>query len=103
MTDKDSFDKRTALYHTFGCKLNFAETSTVARMLADKGIRRAAPDEKPDVIVVNTCSVTEEADLSEFFTWHRQGSAVLKTTYSVTISIWIRATSNLTFSHRIVG
>ena len=51
MTDKDSFDKRTALYHTFGCKLNFAETSTVARMLADKGIRRAAPDEKPDVIV----------------------------------------------------
>mgnify|MGYP001033366309 FL=1 len=62
MTDKDSFDKRTALYHTFGCKLNFAETSTVARMLADKGIRRAAPDEKPDVIVVNTCSVTEEAD-----------------------------------------
>jgi len=51
-----------ALFHTFGCKLNFAETSTVAQMFADRGVRRAAKDERPDIIVVNSCSVTEEAD-----------------------------------------
>lgn len=62
MTDNSLFGDRTALYHTFGCKLNFAETSTVARMFADEGIRRAEPDEEPDFIVVNTCSVTEIAD-----------------------------------------
>lgn len=53
---------RTALYHTFGCKLNFAETSTIAQMMEQKGIRRIENGETPDVIVVNTCSVTELAD-----------------------------------------
>lgn len=51
-----------AFYHTFGCKLNFAETSTIASMLEEKGIGRAAPGEVPDIVVVNTCSVTELAD-----------------------------------------
>ncbi len=51
-----------ALFHTFGCKLNFAETSTVAQMFADRGVSRAAKDERPDIIVVNSCSVTAEAD-----------------------------------------
>lgn len=50
------------MYHTFGCKLNFAETSTVARMMAEEGICRVSAGEKPDIIVVNTCSVTEFAD-----------------------------------------
>lgn len=54
--------RRTALFHTFGCKLNFAETSTVARLMADEGIERAGEDEIPDYIVVSTCSVTEVAD-----------------------------------------
>lgn len=62
MTDNSIFGTKTALYHTFGCKLNFAETSTVARMLADRGIRKASDGEIPDIIVVNTCSVTELAD-----------------------------------------
>ena len=62
MTDDTTFLNTTALYHTFGCKLNFAETSTVARMLADEGIRRVSTGEEPDFIVVNTCSVTEVAD-----------------------------------------
>lgn len=52
----------TALYHTFGCKLNFAETSTVAARWEKRGIRRAQPGETPDLIFVNTCSVTELAD-----------------------------------------
>lgn len=62
MIDNSMFDTRTAVFHTLGCKLNFAETSTVARMFADKGIRRAQAGETPDVVVVNTCSVTELAD-----------------------------------------
>lgn len=62
MIDNTTFGTRTAVFHTLGCKLNFAETSTVARMFADKGIRRAQTGETPDVVVVNTCSVTELAD-----------------------------------------
>ena len=62
MIDKDTFANRTALFHTFGCKLNFAETSTVARIFASKGIQRVHEGDVPDYIVVNTCSVTEIAD-----------------------------------------
>lgn len=62
MISKDIFGNRTALFHTFGCKLNFAETSTVARMFAEKGIQRVHEGDEPDFIVINTCSVTELAD-----------------------------------------
>lgn len=51
-----------ALYATLGCKLNFAETSAVAGILANRGIQRINPGETPDICVVNTCSVTAEAD-----------------------------------------
>lgn len=49
-------------FHTFGCKLNFAETASIAQSLSEIGIRAAQKDEIPDIVVVNTCSVTEEAD-----------------------------------------
>lgn len=62
MIDKTTFGTRTALFHTFGCKLNFAETSTVARIFASRGIQRVHEGDIPDYIVVNTCSVTEIAD-----------------------------------------
>ncbi len=62
MIDKGTFGTLKALYHTFGCKLNFAETSTVARQFATEGITRVSAGEVPDIIVVNTCSVTELAD-----------------------------------------
>ena len=62
MTDKSTFDNCTVEFHTLGCKLNFAETSTIGKILADRGIRRAQPGETPDICVVNTCSVTELAD-----------------------------------------
>ena len=62
MTDISSFDNCKAEFHTLGCKLNFAETSTIARIFAERGIRRAQPGELPDICVVNTCSVTELAD-----------------------------------------
>jgi threonylcarbamoyladenosine tRNA methylthiotransferase MtaB len=51
-----------AAFHTLGCKLNFAETSTLARSLEDAGYARVREEERPDVFVLNTCSVTENAD-----------------------------------------
>lgn len=51
-----------ALYATLGCKLNFAETGTIAAALADRGVFRISAGETPDVCIVNTCSVTAEAD-----------------------------------------
>ncbi|MCB9169237.1 MAG: tRNA (N(6)-L-threonylcarbamoyladenosine(37)-C(2))-methylthiotransferase MtaB [Flavobacteriales bacterium] len=53
---------RTAAFHTLGCKLNFAETSTLARSLEEAGYGRVPPEDGPDVFVLNTCSVTENAD-----------------------------------------
>ncbi|SIT12361.1 threonylcarbamoyladenosine tRNA methylthiotransferase MtaB [Chryseobacterium ureilyticum] len=54
--------QRTAAYHTLGCKLNFAETSTIARQLTDAGYDKVGFDERANVYVINTCSVTENAD-----------------------------------------
>ena len=53
--------KRVAFY-TLGCKLNFSETSTIARQFADMGYERVSADSEADVYVINTCSVTEHAD-----------------------------------------
>lgn len=53
---------RTAAYYTLGCKLNFAETSTIARQLSDEGIARVDFEKGADIYVINTCSVTEQAD-----------------------------------------
>lgn len=52
----------TVAFHTLGCKLNFSETSTVARQLSEGGFARVKIDETPDVVVINTCSVTDNAD-----------------------------------------
>ncbi|MXS70945.1 tRNA (N(6)-L-threonylcarbamoyladenosine(37)-C(2))-methylthiotransferase MtaB [Flavobacteriaceae bacterium W22] len=54
--------QKTAAFHTLGCKLNFAETSTIARQLTDAGYEKVSFDEKADIYVINTCSVTENAD-----------------------------------------
>jgi threonylcarbamoyladenosine tRNA methylthiotransferase MtaB len=53
--------KKVAFY-TLGCKLNFSETSTIARNFQDIGFDRVEFDEKADIYVINTCSVTENAD-----------------------------------------
>ena len=49
-------------YYTLGCKLNFSETSTIARQLSDAGYARVNFDDNPNIYVVNTCSVTDNAD-----------------------------------------
>lgn len=53
--------KKVALY-TLGCKLNFSESSSIARMFQEEGFARVDFNDTPDVFVINTCSVTENAD-----------------------------------------
>jgi threonylcarbamoyladenosine tRNA methylthiotransferase MtaB len=53
--------KKVAFY-TLGCKLNFSETSTISRLFEDSGYAKVDFEETPDIYVVNTCSVTENAD-----------------------------------------
>lgn len=62
MIDQTVFNNKKAAYYTLGCKLNFAETSTIGKMLSEQGVRKIRPGEKADICVVNTCSVTELAD-----------------------------------------
>lgn len=62
MVDTAIFQDRTAVYYTLGCKLNFSETSSIGTTLKAAGIRTARKGEKADIVVVNTCSVTEVAD-----------------------------------------
>jgi hypothetical protein len=52
----------TVAFHTLGCKLNFSETSTLTRSLEEAGYAKVMQEERPDVFVLNTCSVTENAD-----------------------------------------
>ena len=53
---------RTVAYYTLGCKLNFSETSTISRDLGQEGFRKVPFTEPADLYVINTCSVTENAD-----------------------------------------
>ena len=52
----------TVAFHTFGCKLNFSETSTISRMFKENGYQRTTITNNPDKVIINTCSVTENAD-----------------------------------------
>ncbi len=53
--------KKVAFY-TLGCKLNFSETSTISRLFEEKGYKKVDFTETPDIFIINTCSVTENAD-----------------------------------------
>ena len=56
------YKDKTVAFGTLGCKLNFSETSTIARSFIDKGFKRVDFKEKANVYVINTCSVTDTAD-----------------------------------------
>lgn len=62
MIDTSVFQGKKAAYFTLGCKLNFSETSTFAKMLTDMGVVTADKGEQADICLINTCSVTEVAD-----------------------------------------
>src|SRR5580704_2494590 len=53
---------KTVAFHTLGCKLNYSETSSLSRQLEKEGFEKREFDELADVYVINTCSVTENAD-----------------------------------------
>ncbi len=55
-------EKRTVAFHTLGCKLNFSETSSLSRLLEKDGFEKKEFDDLADVYVINTCSVTDNAD-----------------------------------------
>jgi len=57
-----SFSGKTVAFHTLGCKLNFSETSAIGRLFMEKGFEKRNFSEPADVYVINTCSVTENAD-----------------------------------------
>ena len=62
MIDTSAFQGKTAAYFTLGCKLNFSETSTFAKMLQEMGVRTVQKGEPADICLINTCSVTDVAD-----------------------------------------
>lgn len=55
-------EKRSVAFHTLGCKLNFSETSSLSRLLENEGFEKKDFDDRADVYVINTCSVTDNAD-----------------------------------------
>ena len=71
MIDSSAFQDKKAAYFTLGCKLNFSETSTFAKMLQQMGVQTAAKGEEADLCLINTCSVTEVADHKCRQTIHR--------------------------------
>ena len=54
--------KRRVSFHTLGCKLNFSESSTIARQFEEGGFERVGANDEADICVINSCSVTEHAD-----------------------------------------
>jgi threonylcarbamoyladenosine tRNA methylthiotransferase MtaB len=58
----EQVQNKTVAFHTLGCKLNFSETSTLSRLLESEGFDRRDFDQPADVYVINTCSVTDNAD-----------------------------------------
>jgi threonylcarbamoyladenosine tRNA methylthiotransferase MtaB len=54
--------KKTVAFHTLGCKLNFSETSTISRIMENEGFEKRDFTDLADVYVINTCSVTDNAD-----------------------------------------
>jgi threonylcarbamoyladenosine tRNA methylthiotransferase MtaB len=58
----EAVQNKTVAFHTLGCKLNYSETSTLSRLLEKEGFGKATFDDHADVYIINTCSVTDNAD-----------------------------------------
>ncbi|WP_300438835.1 tRNA (N(6)-L-threonylcarbamoyladenosine(37)-C(2))-methylthiotransferase MtaB [Christiangramia sp.] len=78
--------KKVAFY-TLGCKLNFSETSTIARSFENEGFKRVDFSEKADIYVINTCSVTENAD-KRFKTIVKQAQKVNENAFLVAVGCY---------------
>ena len=62
MIDNSLFNNKKVVFHTLGCKLNFAETSAIGKQLGNEGFVKVRPGEEADLCIINTCSVTDTAD-----------------------------------------
>ena len=62
MTNSTIFENKKIAFQTLGCKLNFAETSALGRQLKEIGFEKCKANEEADVVIINTCSVTDTAD-----------------------------------------
>lgn len=78
--------KKVAFY-TLGCKLNFSETSTIARSFKDEGFKRVEFSETADIYVINTCSVTENAD-KRFKTIVKQAQKVNEDAFVIAVGCY---------------
>ena len=78
--------KKVAFY-TLGCKLNFSETSTIARSFENEGFERVEFSEKADIYVINTCSVTENAD-KRFKTIVKQAQKVNENAFVIAVGCY---------------
>jgi threonylcarbamoyladenosine tRNA methylthiotransferase MtaB len=78
--------KKVAFY-TLGCKLNFSETSTIARSFKDEGFKRVEFNEEADIYVINTCSVTENAD-KRFKTIVKQAQKVNEDAFVIAVGCY---------------
>ncbi|WP_037314635.1 tRNA (N(6)-L-threonylcarbamoyladenosine(37)-C(2))-methylthiotransferase MtaB [Salegentibacter sp. Hel_I_6] len=78
--------KKVAFY-TLGCKLNFSETSTIARSFKDEGFKRVEFSEEADIYVINTCSVTENAD-KRFKTIVKQAQKVNEDAFVIAVGCY---------------
>lgn len=79
--------KKKVAFHTLGCKLNFSETSTIARGFGEEGFERVDFSQKADMYVINTCSVTDNAD-KRFKTTVRQAQKVNPDAFVVAIGCY---------------
>ena len=79
--------KKKVAFYTLGCKLNFSETSTIARNFQEEGFDRVDFTEKADIYVVNTCSVTENAD-KRFKTIVKQAQKVNQEAFVVAVGCY---------------
>jgi len=79
-------NKKVAFY-TLGCKLNFSETSTIARSFKDEGFERVEFSEAADIYVINTCSVTENAD-KRFKTIVKQAQKVNEDAFVIAVGCY---------------
>lgn len=61
-SDLAGFGLKKVAFYTLGCKLNYSETSTIGRMFESKGYQKVDFSDNPDIFIINTCSVTENAD-----------------------------------------
>ena len=62
MIDNTIFNNKKVVFHTLGCKLNFAETSAIGKQLEEEGFTKVRHGEQADICIINTCSVTDTAD-----------------------------------------